>query len=205
MKKRILSCFLALAMALSLLPMSVLAVGGNETPIRDSFVTNAKNNITVNKTVSGNQENGYRVTMEAYAENQVTSSTTTKPLDIVLVLDVSGSMGDPISYTITKSKSWTYNDINDSEYSYYYKSGDNYYKVEADTYTSTSWWGSTTYYRLVYTDNYGDERSLGSSSRDDASLYRGQLYIGGEILISARITIPKSSASSLQSAATQTT
>ena len=182
MKKRILSCFLALAMALSLLPMSVLAVGAGEAPIQGSPVTSQANNITVNKTVSGNQEDGYMVTMEAYAENQVTSSTTTKPLDIVLVLDVSGSMGDPISYTITKSRNWTYNDINDSEYSYYYKSGDNYYKVEADTYTS--WWG-TTYYQLVYTDNYGDERSLGSSSRDDASLYRGQLYIGGEIRLDA--------------------
>ena len=97
MKKRILSCFLALAMALSLLPMSVLAVGGDETPIRDSSVTSQANNITVNKTVSSNQEDGYTVTMEAYAENRVTSSTTTKPLDIVLVLDVSGSMDDTFS------------------------------------------------------------------------------------------------------------
>ena len=183
MKKRILSCFLALAMALSLLPMSVLAVGEDETPIQGSSVTSTNNNITVNKTVSGNQENGYTVTMEAYAENQVTSSTTTKPLDIVLVLDVSGSMGDPISYTITQSRNWTYNDINDSEYSYYCKKGDNYYKVEADTYKS---WRGTTYYQLVYTDNYGYERRLGdASSRENQSLYEGQLYIGGEIRLDA--------------------
>ena len=93
MKKRILSCFLALAMALSLLPMSVLAAGKNPlTGTQENPITAASEGITVNKYISVDDDGDYRLTMEAYASNQVTSSTTTKPLDIVLVLDVSGSM-----------------------------------------------------------------------------------------------------------------
>ena len=93
MKKRILSCFLALAMALSLLPMSVLAAGEDPlTGTQENPITATSDGITVNKYVSGNAEDGYQLTMEAYASDKVTSSTTTKPLDIVLVLDVSGSM-----------------------------------------------------------------------------------------------------------------
>lgn len=95
MKKRILSCFLALAMALSLLPMSVLAAGENPlTGTQENPITAASEGITVNKYISVDDDGDYRLTMEAYASDKVTSSTTTKPLDIVLVLDVSGSMDD---------------------------------------------------------------------------------------------------------------
>ena len=174
MKKRILSCFLALAMALSLLPMSVLAVGGDETPIRDSFVTNAKNNITVNKTVSGDQKDGYTVTMEAYAENQVTSSTTTKPLDIVLVLDVSGSMDDPMQFDPTISTNWSYNSIYYSDTTYYYKDKESggYFEVFADS----NYRG----YYLYYTKS-NEQVRIGNYARgSNGTIYSGQLYTGGK-------------------------
>lgn len=174
MKKRILSCFLALAMALSLLPMSVLAVGGDETPIRDSFVTNAKNNITVNKTVSGDQKTGYTVTMEAYAENQVTSSTTTKPLDIVLVLDVSGSMDDPMQFDPTISTNWSYNSINNSSTTYYYQDEESggYFEVFA----GSNYRG----YYLYYTKSNEQVRISEYARRADRPIYSGQLYTGGK-------------------------
>lgn len=92
MKKRVLSCFMALVMMLSLLPMSVLAALG-ETQA-SSVSTDSESPIQITKSVS---EDGRKITMEAYAKNTVTTTTKTEPLDIVLVLDVSGSMNDPFS------------------------------------------------------------------------------------------------------------
>lgn len=97
MKKRLLALFLAFVMAMSLLPVSVFADGGTGGQLqgtKDDPITASEDGVTVNKYVSGDAENGYSLTLEAYAENKVTSTTTTTPLDIVLVLDTSGSMAD---------------------------------------------------------------------------------------------------------------
>lgn len=97
MKKRLLALFLAFVMAMSLLPVSVFAdggTGGQLTGIKDNPITASRDGVTVNKYVSVDQEGNYSLTLEAYAENKVTSTTTTTPLDIVLVLDTSGSMDE---------------------------------------------------------------------------------------------------------------
>ena len=91
-KKRVWSIVLTLAMLLSLLPVSAMAVGDTRAGEAGNPITVTENNITVNKYVSGNADDGYSLTLEAYAANQQTTTTTTTPLDIVLVLDVSGSM-----------------------------------------------------------------------------------------------------------------
>lgn len=98
MKKRLLALFLAFVMAMSLLPVSVFADGGTGGQLqgtKDNPITASKDGVTVNKYVSVDEEGNYSLTLEAYAENKVTSTTTTTPLDIVLVLDTSGSMDDP--------------------------------------------------------------------------------------------------------------
>lgn len=97
MKKRLLALFLAFVMAMSLLPVSVFAdgeTGGQLQGTKDNPITANSNGVTVNKYVSGDEKSGYQLTLEAYAENKVTSTTTTTPLDIVLVLDTSGSMAN---------------------------------------------------------------------------------------------------------------
>lgn len=91
-KTRVWSIVLTLAMLLSLLPVSAMAVWDTRAGEADNPLTATSNNITVNKYVSGNAADGYSLTLEAYAANQQTTTTTTTPLDIVLVLDVSGSM-----------------------------------------------------------------------------------------------------------------
>lgn len=58
----------------------------NETPLDDS--------LKLEKTVTPNANGGYTVHLEAYTTGTVTTTTTTKPCDIVLVLDQSGSMAD---------------------------------------------------------------------------------------------------------------
>ena len=58
---------------------------------------NAKDNsgIVLNKTAVANSDGTYTITLEAYATGETTTTVTQQPVDIVLVLDVSGSMSDP--------------------------------------------------------------------------------------------------------------
>lgn len=101
--RRLLSWVCVLALCMSLLPVTALAATtGSGT--EGNPVTNTEDQVTVNKWVSGKAEDGYRLNMEAYASNVVTTESKTTPLDIVLVLDQSGSMSD--SYY----SSWWYGD-----------------------------------------------------------------------------------------------
>lgn len=50
--------------------------------------------LELTKTVTPKADGGYTVRLEAYTTGTVTTRTTTKPCDIVLVLDQSGSMAD---------------------------------------------------------------------------------------------------------------
>lgn len=53
--------------------------------------------LELTKTVTPKADGGYTVHLEAHPTGTVTTSTTTKPCDIVLVLDQSGSMADNFS------------------------------------------------------------------------------------------------------------
>lgn len=48
--------------------------------------------LKLDKKVTDNGDGSYKITMEAYTTGTVTTTTSTKPVDIVLVLDQSGSM-----------------------------------------------------------------------------------------------------------------
>ncbi len=48
--------------------------------------------LQLDKRVTVNDDGSYKITMEAYTTGTVTTTTSTKPVDIVLVLDQSGSM-----------------------------------------------------------------------------------------------------------------
>lgn len=85
--KRLLTWVLVLVMALSLLPLNALAANGPETD--SSSGMNFDKQLVDDKPDS---DGNYTIQMTA----QATGTTTTKvePMDIVLVLDQSGSMGD---------------------------------------------------------------------------------------------------------------
>lgn len=184
MKKRLLALFLAFVMAMSLLPVSVFADGGTTQPI--SSVTNTENGVTVTKSVSQGENGQYDLTLEAYASNQLTTTTTTTPLDIVLVLDVSGSMdygfAGGVSYTSTGSQDWSYNDIYRNRTTYYYKTASGEYKVVRAV-SDKEWHGfhSEVKYTLQYEENEWGIRktqipdSVEGTSRD-ATLWTGELY-----------------------------
>lgn len=114
MMKRIIALLLALILTVGLLPTVALAAEG-ETPTTDSgSVTKeaSKDNLNLVKTVTKDGEN-YKVTLESWATGIVTTTTETKPLDIVLLLDVSGSMDEKYSNeTIEKFVPYDYRYIN---------------------------------------------------------------------------------------------
>ena len=114
MMKRIIALLLALILTVGLLPTVALAAEG-ETPTTDSgSVTKeaSKDNLKLVKTVTKEGDN-YKVTLESWATGIVTTTTETKPLDIVLLLDVSGSMDEKYSNeTIEKFVPYDYRYIN---------------------------------------------------------------------------------------------
>ena len=104
MKKKFLALVLTLAMVLSLVPATALATNGLPTPDNDtadatqprtSVTADTEDGVHISKKVVSDGDN-YNLVMEAYVEGTTTTTTSTTPLDIVLVLDVSGSMGDPM-------------------------------------------------------------------------------------------------------------
>jgi hypothetical protein len=88
---KVLALILALVMTIGLLPMSAMAT--EETTNPDGLITD--------KTISGPDASGvYTLNLEAYTTGSVSASSA-KPLDIVLVLDTSGSMNDGFGKTTT--------------------------------------------------------------------------------------------------------
>lgn len=55
--------------------------------------------IVLNKTAAVNSDGSYTITLEAYATGETTTTVTHQPVDIVLVLDVSGSMDETFGRT----------------------------------------------------------------------------------------------------------
>ena len=92
MKKKFLALVLTLAMVLSLVPATALAVGENG-PV-GTVQSDGTNGVKVIKTATPKEDGNGKATidMEAYVTGTVTTSTQSTPLDIVLVLDQSGSM-----------------------------------------------------------------------------------------------------------------
>lgn len=87
--KRLLTWVLVLVMALSLLPLNVLAANRPETD-SSSGMNFTKQLVSETPDNAGN----YTIQMTAQATGTTTTTTKVEPMDIVLVLDQSGSMGD---------------------------------------------------------------------------------------------------------------
>ena len=85
MKRRLMAVLMALVMTLSLLPVSAFAAD-TEPPVDD--------NLHFEKSAKVNEDGTTTVRMEAWATGTVTATSRSLPLDIVLVLDQSGSMGE---------------------------------------------------------------------------------------------------------------
>ena len=101
--RRILAMLLAICMFVTMFPSAMFAVGGSDagaTPAtasaaaQSTVTASSEDGLNIVKSITGNETSGYNLKLEAYASEEVITTTTTSPLDIVLVLDRSGSMND---------------------------------------------------------------------------------------------------------------
>ncbi len=140
---RLLAALMALACVLTLLPGAAMAAGEDDG-----------GRMVVDKTATLEDDGTYTIELSAYATGQTTTETikTGKPVDIVLVLDQSGSMADSItsySYQAHTSQGYSYSNYSNREY-YYLDEDGNYYRVRRGS--DWDWgWGYT--YYLYYTKN----------------------------------------------------
>ena len=126
--------------------------------------------VSLQKYVTPNGDGTYTITLEAFATGASirTITETHEPVDIVLVLDVSGSMDNNLtSYTYTSrtSQAYSYNGYGSS--TYYYKDGDGYYQVTGTT-------GSLLSYTARTSQSYTYD---GLNNTHYYYLYNGQYYL----------------------------
>ena len=119
--------------------------------------------LVMDKTATANDDGTYNITLEAYTTGTVSTSETTKPTDIVLVLDQSGSMDDDMT-TYKYTAVYPGNNRNGK---YYVKYRDSYITVtwcsECNAWTdgcSHAWW--------IF-DNPGTKYTPKTSASDTAS------------------------------------
>lgn len=108
---RALAFLLCLLMVVTLLPvMGASAAGGGGNEITNPTYTGADSGLVLSKTLTEDTKGNYSLKLEAYATGDVTTTPdTVAPLDIVLVLDQSGSMGSGIKvYANELDKTKTY-------------------------------------------------------------------------------------------------
>lgn len=119
--------------------------------------------LVINKTATANDDGTYNIKLEAYTTGSVSTTESTKPTDIVLVLDQSGSMDDDMT-TYKYTAVYPGNNHNGK---YYVKYRDSYITVtwcsECNAWTdgcSHAWW--------IF-DNPGTKYTPKTSASDTAS------------------------------------
>lgn len=116
---------MCICMIFTLLPFSAFADG------EETYKTHSETNgVVMDKTVTHVSDDTYKVTLEQYVEGSVTPGTTT-PIDVVLVLDVSGSMDEGFGEGDAAYVE-EYNPKQSSNYTYYIKDANG-------RYTGVSW------------------------------------------------------------------
>ena len=138
---RIMSVLLMAAMLITMLPSAMFAAPTEPTPAsgqRIEVSTPEDSPIQITKSVE-NTEDGLSLEIDAWATGEKTTSQTVKPVDIVLVLDQSGSMAEGTgsvveNYSQASETQWSYDSIAGSwrrDYFYYSEEDQAYYPVDA--------------------------------------------------------------------------
>lgn len=147
--------------------------------------SNSSSGLVLDKTVTDNGNGTYTVNLEAYTTGTVTVQQTTKPMDIVLVLDQSGSMAycigcgksntsthDTYTYTSTYS-------VNNNG-NYYIKNGNSYSQVY---YCSGNYWCTAGWYTQAHgglNGHGGTKVEYKTSDNDDGIQFYTRRTSGSE-------------------------
>lgn len=149
--KQALALVLALVMALSLVALPSFAADEDSTGTGTAVTGGSTNTPGLELRKIYDPSTGL-LTLEAYAIGSTTTTTSTAPVDIVLVLDVSGSMDESIvSYTYTpvyeinSDGTYYYQDANGQYQQAYYCDGEYYYSWRENGTNHTPGW---------YTENH---------------------------------------------------
>lgn len=144
--KQALALVLALVMALSLVALPSFAADEDSTGTGTAVTGGSTNTPGLELRKVYNPSTGL-LTLEAYATGSTTTTTSTAPVDIILVLDVSGSMDENIvSYTpvyeINSDGIYYYQDDNGQYQQAYYCKGGLIWDHDAGWYTQSHGIGS---------------------------------------------------------------
>lgn len=212
--KRALALVLALVMALSLVALPSFAEGEEDSAGNDGMPyieenghggTVTKDGLVMSKTIKKTGDSQFLLTLEAFATGTTTTTTTKDPVDIVLVLDVSGSMDPAVSendndyirdydytpvYDLNTGSTYYYQDNNGQYQQAYYCDGE-YYSWGWKSHHTPGW------YTEDHQSNYGN--CLGASgtpltpktSASDADTSHTQFYTRTEKSKTAKITALK--------------
>lgn len=171
MRKRIIALLLALILTVGLLPTVALAAEGNPPTTDSGSVTKeaSKDNLNLVKTVTKEGDN-YKVTLESWATGTVTSSSTPVPMDIILLLDQSGSMNSDF----TSSSSVEYNRLYKRNQKIYEDYRDRLYIYNGSGYVKVSVEKKTILFskdKFTYTWSGGSYVSYGERDYPDMTFY----------------------------------
>lgn len=163
-KKRILSLILCLSLFCTLI-----------VPASSAYADQpGDSGMRYNKTATRNDDGSYTITLEAFATGSQQTTTQTKdvPTDIILVLDQSGSMDDPMGgYKYKEYKKKNYN--NKDYFKLRHNGGDSnlWYKLSNDVYVAVS-----VEQEMVYTAISGWDNSDYYSNQDNLYCLVNGLY-----------------------------
>lgn len=118
----------------------------------NEFPANPPSAVHLSKKVTqeGDVNHQYTITLESYVTGKTIITERSVPCDIVLVLDVSGSMDDKVTtYTYTQSTRTTLTYSQADNTTYYFKDGESYYPIQTER---TGQIGNRRYH-LYYTKN----------------------------------------------------
>lgn len=133
--------------------------------LRAASNTEDKSGIVLNKTAAANADGTYTITLEAYATGETTTVVSSQPVDIVLVLDVSGSMDD-------KMISYQYQEV----YEPNLNKGEAYYILSNGKYTQVKWHDGFLWEEGAWKTGYTGSPIYPKTSADDTDPSHVQFY-----------------------------
>lgn len=120
---------LSVLMLLGAAPTPALAANDGVMPLGD---TGESSGIVLNKTAELQEDGTYTINLEAYATGKKVTSISTDPVDVVLLLDLSGSMEQNFEYVSGQDWQFTTQKVTDTPTNVYHKCPDG-------TYSTVTW------------------------------------------------------------------